>query len=285
LGRLRGLAGGTPAREDRRVSARLLAVSKVRTCIFCGRTPLTKEHVVGDWARRFADSDQRPILQLCDREGEARDEREWTARAYDRQARVVCASCNNGWMSDLETQVSLLLAPDTLDGRPLCHDEQTLLATWAMKTALVLNAAETPDRRVIPSEVARRFGRDQQIPEHTEIWITSYTGSDDQLPAFAGLGIDLDNRQDSHRGWRDLAVTTFLVGPFVFQVFFARPELGTMSLTRVFPPNTHIPRLWPIAELVTWRLSPGLGRDGVIAFAEQITASLWRSKLETELVG
>ena len=75
-----------------------------------------------------------------------------------RQARVVCANCNSGWMSDLETRVSPLLVPDRLDGRLLSHDEQELLATLAVKTALVLSAAETPDRRVIPPKVARRFG-------------------------------------------------------------------------------------------------------------------------------
>lgn len=245
-----------------------------RACTFCGDTPLTKEHVVGDWAGRFADSDQRSIVQLCDREGERRDQREWNARAYDRQARVVCAICNGGWMSDLEAQVSPLLMPDQLDGRPLTHAEQTLLAVWSMKTTLVLNAAETPDRRVIAPEVARRFGSERQVPRGAEVWITSYTGSEDERPALAGLGIDLDDRQDPLRGWRDIAVTTFVVGPFVFQVFLAVPELEIESLTRTFPPGTHISRLWPIEEPVTWRLHPGLGRDSVIAFAEQITNAL-----------
>jgi hypothetical protein len=249
-------------------------VQPARTCIFCGRTPLTKEHVVGDWASRFADSEQRAIVQLCDREGEPHDRREWSARAYDRQARIVCAGCNHGWMSDLETLVSRLLDPDKLDSRPLSHKEQTVLATWTMKTALTLNAAETPDRRVIPPEVARRFGRSRQLPESTEMWIASYTGSDDQRPAFAGLGIDLDNRQDPRRGWRDVAVTTFVVGPFVFQIFFAVPALGITSLTRSFPPGIQIHRLWPKEAPVTWRRNPGLGRHDVLAFGEQITTAL-----------
>jgi hypothetical protein len=247
--------------------------------MFCGRTPLTKEHVVGEWSSRFADFDHRSIVQLCDREGETRDIREWRARAYDRQARVVCASCNSGWMSDLETRVSPLLVPDRLDGRLLSHDEQELLATWAMKTALVLNAAETPDRRVIPPKVARRFGRDRHIPTPTEVWITSYTGADDERPALAYLGIDLDDRQDHHRGWRDLAVTTFLVGPFVFQIFYVLRTLGITGLERTFPPGTHISRLWPIGEPVIWHLHPGLSYGDVLAFAEQITTFLQNSAM------
>lgn len=251
-----------------------MSTRAIRTCIFCGRTPLTKEHVVGDWAGRFADAGQRSIVHLSDREGEAREIREWNARAYDRQARMVCAACNNGWMSDLETRASALLVPDELDGRKLGHDEQALLATWAMKTVLVLNAAESRFRRAIPPEVAIDFGHDRRVPVNTEMWIASYAGNNDQLPAFVGLGIDLDNRQDSNRGWRDLAVTTFLVGPFVFQVFFTVPTLGITRLTRAFPPHTHISNLWPIAEPVVWRRRPGLSRDEVIAFGEQITTAL-----------
>jgi hypothetical protein len=246
----------------------------IRTCIFCGRTPLTKEHVVGDWAGRFADAGQRSIVHLSDREGETRETREWNARAYDRQARIVCAACNNGWMSDLETRASALLVPDELDGRTLGHDEQTLLATWGMKTALVLNAAESRLRRAIPPEVAIDFGHDRRVPVNTEMWKASYAGDGDQLPALVGLGIDLDNRQDSNRGWRDLAVTTFVVGPFVFQVFFAVPRLGITRLTRAFPSHTHISKLWSIAEPVVWRRRPGLSRDEVIAFGEQITTAL-----------
>lgn len=172
----------------------------IRACIFCGRTPLTKEHVVGDWAGRFADAGQRSIVHLSDREAEAREIREWNARAYDRQARIVCAACNNGWMSDLETRAYALLVPDELDGRKLGHHERALLATWAMKTVLGLNAAESRFRRAIPPEVAIDFGHDRRVPVNTEMWIASYAGDDDQLPAFVGLGIDLDNPQDSSRG-------------------------------------------------------------------------------------
>lgn len=147
-----------------------------RTCIFCGGAPLTKEHLHGRWAARFADREQRNILQRSDREGERPqpdDMRRWKARAYDRQARVVCEVCNCGWMSDLETAVSLLLDPEALDGRALDLKEQILLATWAMKTALTMDAAQSPDERVIPFEVARRFGRDRQLPDGAQVWMAS----------------------------------------------------------------------------------------------------------------
>ena len=263
-------------------------VRSTRTCIFCRGTPLRKEHLVGRWAGRFADKEQRDILQRSDREGEPQqpgDTRQWRARAYDRQACVVCEPRNSGWMSDLETAVSLLLDVSALDGRPLNPDERSLLATWAMKTALTMDAAQPPENRVIPSDVALSFGRDRQLPDGTRVWIASYTGTDDQIPAFAGLGIDLDDRQNPRRGWRDLAVSTFVVGPFVFQVFSAMAALGTTTLERTFPPGTHIARLWPIQEPAIWRHQPGLGAAEVVAFAEQIPALLRGSLVISEPVG
>jgi len=185
-------------------------------------------------------------------------------------------------MSELETAVSLLLDPEALDGRPLTPDERTLLATWAMKTALTMDAAQPPESHAIPSDVARSFGRDRQLPDSARVWIASYTGTEDQMPAFAGLGIDLDDRQDTRRGWRDLAVSTFVVGPFVFQVFSAIGALGTTTLERTFPPGTYIARLWPIQDPATWRHQPGLGAADVVAFAEQIPAALRGSILISE---
>lgn len=238
-----------------------------RTCIFCGGTPLTREHLYGRWARRFADREQRNIFQRSDREGETSQAgytRHWKARAYDRQACVVCKACNSGWMSDLEMAVSVLLDPKALSGRPLDLKEQTLLATWAMKTVLTMDAAQSPDERVIPFEVARRFGRDRKLPDGTQVWMASYTGGDDQILAFAALGIDLDDRQNPSRGWRDIAVVTFVVGPFIFQVFSAIRALGGATLKRTFPPGPHIARLWPnrrpgnvVLPVGTWRS----GRD------------------------
>jgi hypothetical protein len=94
-------------------------------------------------------------------------------------------------MSDLETAVSSLLDLEALDGRPLSTDEQTLLATWAMKTALTMDAAQSPENRVIPFEVARSFGRNRQLPDGAEVWLASYTGRDDQIPALPALASTL----------------------------------------------------------------------------------------------
>jgi hypothetical protein len=251
-------------------------VWRARSCIFCGKTPVTKEHLLGSWAGRFTDRDQRNVVQFLDREGSDQYERRWKARAYDRRAGVACQGCNGGWMSDLETKVSRLLDPNALDGKRFTDDERTLLATWATKTALTLNAAEVAERQTIAWEVARRFGRDQRPPDHVRVWIASYTGGDDQILALSASGIDLDDRQDGERGWRDVAVSTFVVGPFVFQVFIAGvPEAMAITLA----PSSYVQQLWPIEGPVTWHRKPGLTLNEVVAFSEQIPTSVRNAPL------
>jgi hypothetical protein len=242
-----------------------------RACIFCGGTPVTKEHLLGKWAGRFTDRDQRNVVQLLDREGSDRYERRWVARAYDRRAGVACQECNGGWMSDLELGVSRLLHPEALDGRPLTEDERGLLATWATKTALTLNAAESPERQIIAWDLARRFGRQRCPLENVRVWIASFTGGEDQVLALSASGIDLDDRQDGERGWRDVAVLTFVVGPFVFKVLVAGvPEAMAITLA----PGGYVQQLWPVESAVVWRREPGLGLQEVVALAEQIPGAL-----------
>jgi hypothetical protein len=246
-----------------------------RQCIFCGASPLTNEHLMGRWTARFTDAAQRDIVQRSDREGEMPrrdDQRRWRARAYDRQARVVCKNCNTGWMSELEYAVSLVLEPVDLAGRVLSQDEQTLLATWAMKTALTMNAAQPLHQRTIPVETARAFGRHRDLPQGTRVWLASYTGSEDQIPASIVLGIDLDDRQDSRRAWRDLSFSTFVVGPFVFQVFCGAPSVGEMEFNRA--PEARIAQLWPTGLPASWRASPGFDGAGLVRFAEEIPVAL-----------
>jgi len=176
-------------------------------------------------------------------------------------------------MSDLEDAASRLLWPDDLDGRFLAEAEQEALALWALKTAFVLNASQQAARRVVPPECALRFASELRILPGVEVWLGSYADSLNMRPAFMSIGLDFDNRQDTARGWRDLAVMTFVVGPFVFQVSVAGPRTGIDSMNRTFPPGTRICRLWPTGS-VRWYRDPGLSSDEVLAFAEQITTAL-----------
>jgi hypothetical protein len=84
-------------------------------------------------------------------------------------ATKICAKCNNGWMSHLETQVRPLLTGGALTGQVTPHWAQAL-AHWFAKTAAVLNVSQNyrmvirrEDRHAlatgIPSNVAVALSR------------------------------------------------------------------------------------------------------------------------------
>ena len=58
------------------------------------------------------------------------------------KARVVCSTCNNGWMSRIEERVKPVLGP-MLTGHAAALDSaaQVALARWAIKTSMVMEYA------------------------------------------------------------------------------------------------------------------------------------------------
>src|SRR5687767_13069259 len=82
-------------------------------CLFCSETKLTKEHIWPDWivrefARRvppgkkqFTASYTRNKLPV----------RTWFQNTITHEAKLVCSTCNNKWMSQLETCAKPFLLP------------------------------------------------------------------------------------------------------------------------------------------------------------------------------
>src|SRR4029077_7373387 len=61
--------------------------------------------------------------------------------------KTVCGVCNNGWMSKLEAECTPLIANLMQDiALPLDTSQQTLISTWAVKTAMVLDSTNTRQR-------------------------------------------------------------------------------------------------------------------------------------------
>lgn len=135
-----------------------MATTISQDCIFCTGTGLTKEHIFPRWlvdvltpAVVGTEISVERTRQWADRAEQQR----WTAPdVASATARVVCASCNSGWMSRLESRAKPLLRPMIL-GNPTTLDpaEQIALAGWTAMKAYVLEYAmgdvivATPDER------------------------------------------------------------------------------------------------------------------------------------------
>jgi hypothetical protein len=104
-----------------------------RTCVFCGRRADSLEHVWPQWISRHLAN--RGPFKLVDR---TRGRTVQFGNVLDVKIRRVCKTCNNGWMSQLETRAKPLLEP-MFDGTPvtLHPNDQAVLALWSIKTLMM----------------------------------------------------------------------------------------------------------------------------------------------------
>jgi hypothetical protein len=250
------------------------AAGMARTCVFCGGSPTTREHLWPDWARRMlAEAGALPHRQVLDRQGQERVDREWRQQAYSWTVRAVCAKCNNGWMSLIESRAQRLFEPMLHGrGRALHEGSQRTLAAWALKTALIFEQAQNPGRRVVPEGEYHYLHEYGQPSPDVRIWMASYAGD---MPGYAHMyGADADITQGDERGVRDIYGSTVAFGPVVFQLF-GTTVLGLVDGMRVgSAPAVH--QLWPYEGSFTWAPRPGFDDAALLAFSESILAELVR---------
>ncbi len=135
-------------------------------CNFCGqRGPRAKEHVWPDWLLRLLGLEQSTMANTH----LAVDGGSVSKRVQSASSMVyggVCATCNNGWMSQLESSAKPIieeLLSSISSKNALLSDETKVLALWAFKTAIVRNAG-TNYRSVVPKEHYRLLYKHKEIP-------------------------------------------------------------------------------------------------------------------------
>src|SRR5438046_2705856 len=111
-------------------------------CVFCGDDSrrLSDEHVFGNWIYRFfrnqLNADLNGVTQLLDAEGGIT---QYPMIPFQQRVKIVCEACNNGWMRRIEEGAQAFLERMMLGQMTrLRPPDQKKLATWAVKTALVL---------------------------------------------------------------------------------------------------------------------------------------------------
>ena len=226
-----------------------------RRCIFCDSTPVTKEHAWPAWlVRQYR---KRP-LQVSDARGHQR-----TTRGLDHSVRVVCANCNNGWMSDLETSAQPVVG-GLVNGYQTALDaaQRAIVAAWAVKTAMVLErslpreagvyylAEECAAFRVPPHEPPKdSFVRLAWYPRGSllagfrgsEIGTTTIAGRDWAPARRCSLVIgQLAIRVESNR-WKATTGNDYLMWP---------DKLWSKSV-HVWPLNYGDQHTWPTADFLS----------------------------------
>jgi hypothetical protein len=222
-----------------------------RACIFCGERPVTKEHVFARWIQRKAgiEGSKRGSVTFHT-PGTAR-ERLFEAPPLARTAKVVCAGCNNGWMSKLESEAATVLTP-LFEGRSgrLTEEGLTILSQWAFKTAFVIDAASLEAGGPRTPEADRHsFRETSRPPEMGAVWLTTWPGTTTSWTAHWGLEVAEGARATS--AGPNSYGATIAIFPIVLRTY-------ATSAAAVHPDRFHellpgISRIWPVAGALDWR--------------------------------
>lgn len=162
-----------------------------------------------------------------------------------KKIRVVCGSCNNGWMSTIESAVQSFATPMIL-GRSgvLNENQQTLLAQWA---TLKLMVVELNHRTEAVTTQAERFAfrESRDIPRGLRFWIAQCF-SDVWCNAYfrhaATLGRDFASRPVDNR--KNVHTAALGIGQLFFYAMGSAAE--GVNLADLIQLGEQLVPLWPL---------------------------------------
>ncbi len=178
------------------------------------------------------------------------EKKNWSADKLNWTAKVVCEQCNNGWMSDIESQHAQPAMTDLIAGKvdiPIPQPRANSIALFAFKTTVVI---EHLNRRraghFFPREVRHRFRQTLDIPPNINMCMAGY------LPPGQGRCTTVYHALPGS-GSLELYVCTYAIGRFVFQVAALRkpsslalsPVAGFEHLAIPFWPRIPTGFVWP----------------------------------------
>jgi hypothetical protein len=146
-------------------------------CVFCGESPVEAEHVWPQWIAKYLPREKADHFRVQ----ESAEGREVQPRGFrfpfTTEANCVCHTCNTGWMHELENSAEAEIAA-MIQGKPqrLHEWRQSIAASWAFKTAMMLEQSEPPAARTIPLAIYPMFRRFLRPTTMTQVWMAHYVG-------------------------------------------------------------------------------------------------------------
>jgi hypothetical protein len=182
---------------------------------------------------------------------------------------VVCIECNGGWMSRIENAVKPSMGPMMLGRIPeagvlLSSDDMNAIATWATKTALVIDFASF-GYTVAGQPVRDEFYRTKQPLPTSRVWLASFVPEWGDLSFWYKTPLGLTD--GGLPGSEQMVLVTIGVGYFVAQV------LLDVRLDSGGPPNRRPDltdlffEVWPRQMGTTWPPAKAMGREWIVHFA------------------
>lgn len=268
-------------------------------CIFCPHpAKRSSEHIWPQWfttyiPRRFTHTiDETSLVEFANG-GQVRrlHQRGILTRPGDpgdQRLKVVCAPCNNGWMSTLRVRARPFLEPlvkgDTAAGSS-GHGLRSI-AAWAAMFTIVYEQADLRTRTI--SETERfDFRLKRDIPTHWTVWEARHHGSQEMycwhrcMDIVAELPLSFPDRI---RDPANTQVTTLTIGKLLLQTISSGSEFvngKALATFRSYGNAFGLTRLWPPVEAPTHLGIAVIGHEGVSIIATALSDALGVRKIGT----
>jgi hypothetical protein len=143
-----------------------------RSCIFCGASgPLSNEHVIPVWLQEYVGGREKGSFQgvHISAVGLALSKR--SASGNSHTLGTVCATCNNGWMSRLESAFRSLLPrlQTDMSARKFTKAERHIIALWIVKTGIIAHYSSNY-RTILPPSVPRSLVQGAVVPAGIKVF-------------------------------------------------------------------------------------------------------------------
>lgn len=251
-------------------------MKKPKTCIFCGEQgSISKEHFWPEWLAphirageagsnvsefHAAEGKNPPSLQR-------RSER--PGDVVTKKIRAVCERCNNGWMSEVESNVKpTILALLEGSRTNLTNEEVSTLSFWmAVKTIVGEHASH--GALLTPSADRYLVYKDRTVPNYFRIFLGTHTDASQAAYVRHSTTISLNMTGPDpplpSDIQRNIQVVCLLVGKLAVCVTAAR--VRSFNIGVIDPPSNML-RLWPspASNLDLGALAP-MDREGLAAAA------------------
>lgn len=226
------------------------AVRARRRCAFCGEPGSSKEDVFAKWLTNALGGSGPHGFNLSRSKGRSKTNIGFLGVT----TRAACRKCNNEWMSQFEQSVQLYLEP-IVRNEPTqlrSKNEQTILARWVYKTALMYDRSNKPTEWAVAEEHFRYLFQHRQPPPSVTILAGRYVPQPGEEPFAAWAGASWFNAHaasgEEFKGYR----VTFSIGHAIFQVFgHVTPDNARLVPQQVLVidgrefPNA-LQQLWPL---------------------------------------